>query len=136
MVQAESYAYSELSGKIKKLDYSVGAGITRSYYSQQGSEISYDRYTFNPRLTLFYAFPNQSSLRLKSDISNTAPSLGELSAIDQTIDSLQIQRGNPNLKSYLCYRTQLDYEFKKKLIYFNLSNVYDYQPKAIMLRFM
>lgn len=132
MVQAESYAYSELSGKIKKLDYSVGAGITRSYYSQRGSGISYDRYTFNPRLTLFYAFPNQSSLRLKSDISNTAPSLGELSAIDQTIDSLQIQRGNPNLKSYLCYRTQLDYEIKKKLIYFNLSNVYDYQPKAIM----
>jgi len=132
MVQGESYLYAEYSGKVKKLDYSVGAGVTRSYYSQRGSGISYERYTANPRLTLFYTFPNQSSIRLKSNISSTAPSLGELSAIDQTIDSLQIQRGNPSLKSYLCYRTELDYEFRKKLVYFNLSNVYDYQPKAIM----
>lgn len=48
-------------------------------------------------------------------MGNVTPSLGELSAIDQVIDSLQIQRGNPNLKSYMSYYTELNYEFRKGL---------------------
>ena len=69
---------------------------------------------------------------MKSTMGNVTPSLGELSAIDQVIDSLQIQRGNPNLKSYMSYYTELNYEFRKGLFYVNALGAYEYQPDAIM----
>lgn len=117
---------------MKKLDYSLGVTVNRSSYSQRGEDADYERYTVSPRLTLFYALPGESSIRLKSTMGNVTPSLGELSAIDQVIDSLQIQRGNPNLKSYMSYYTELNYEFRKGLFYVNALGAYEYQPDAIM----
>ncbi len=130
MKQAVTYAYAELKGKLKKLDYTVGVGVTRSWFNE-GSE-DYDYYTFNPRLVLYYKLSGTSSLRLNANISNTNPSLSSLSDVQQTIDSLQVQRGNPNLKPYENYRATLTYEYKKGIFYANLLGGYSYQPKAIM----
>ncbi len=132
MEQMESSVYAEFKGKVKKLDYSLGVTVNRSSYSQRGEDADYERYTVSPRLTLFYALPGESSIRLKSTMGNVTPSLGELSAIDQVIDFLQIQRGNPNLKSYMSYYTELNYEFRKGLFYVNALGAYEYQPDAIM----
>jgi hypothetical protein len=60
------------------------------------------------------------------------PSLSNLSAVDQTIDSLQIQRGNPYLKPFLNYRTKLTYEIQKGIFYGNILGDYQYQPHGIM----
>lgn len=132
MVQMSSSVYAEFKGKLKKLDYSLGLSVNRSSYNQRGSEEGYERYAVNPRLSLFLPLPGESSIRLKSTVGNVAPSLGELGAIDQTIDSLQIQRGNPGLRSYMSYYTELNYEFRKGLFYANITGAYEYQPDAIM----
>lgn len=132
MVQTETSAYGEFKGKINKLDYSVGASVNRSFYNQRGAGETYERYSVNPRLSLFYTFSGESSIRLKSSIGNVAPSLGELSAIDQIIDSLQIQRGNPLLKSYMNYYTELNYELRKGIFFTSITGAYEYQPGAIM----
>lgn len=132
MVQMSSSVYAEFKGKLKKLDYSLGLSVNRSSYNQRGSEEGYERYAVNPRLSLFLPLPGESSIRLKSTVGNVAPSLGELGAIDQIIDSLQIQRGNPGLRSYMSYYTELNYEFRKGLFYANITGAYEYQPDAIM----
>jgi hypothetical protein len=132
MGQAETFVYSEFKGKVKKLDYTVGVGVTRSYLEQEGDGKGYQYYTFNPRLVLQYTLPGRSSIRLKADISNASPSLSNLSDVEQSIDSLQIQRGNPDLTPYLRYRTELTYEIQKGLFYGNLWGTYEYHPKAIM----
>lgn len=85
----ESSVYAEFKGKVKKLDYSLGVTVNRSSYSQRGEDADYERYTVSPRLTLFYALPGESSIRLKSTMGNVTPSLGELSAIDQVIDYIK-----------------------------------------------
>ena len=131
MNQGDTYAYGEYRGKLNKLDYRLGVGVTRSYYKQSGDE-SYENYSFNPRLVLHYALPGNSFIRWKSDISNASPSLGDLSAVEQIVDSLQIRRGNPNLKAYLRYHTELTYEWQKGIFYSNIWGAYDYQPNAIM----
>lgn len=131
MNQGDTYAYGEYRGKLNKLDYRLGVGVTRSYYKQSGDD-SYENYSFNPRLVLHYALPGNSFIRWKSDISNASPSLGDLSAVEQIVDSLQIRRGNPNLKAYLRYHTELTYEWQKGIFYSNLWGAYDYQPNAIM----
>ncbi len=38
MKQADSYAYAEYQGKIKKLTYTVGLGVSRSWLKQEGEE--------------------------------------------------------------------------------------------------
>ena len=132
MQQGSTYLYGEVRGKAKRLDYMLGIGGTRSFYRQEGSVDLYQYYTFNPRLTLKYTFNDRSYLRLRSSISNEMPSLGNLSAIDQVIDSLQIQRGNPNLEAYLHYSNTLDGEWSSGIFYTYFSVAYNYKPHAIM----
>lgn len=132
MEQMNSSIYAEFNGKLKRLDYSIGVTVNRSSYCQRGEKEGYERYSVSPRLTLFYPLPGESSLRLKTTVVNVAPSLAELSAIDQSIDSIQIQRGNPGLKSHMSYYAELNYELRKGLFYINTTGAYEYQPNAIM----
>jgi hypothetical protein len=132
MQQGETYLYGEWKGRLKKLDYMLGAGVTRSSFRQENEGDEYSSYTFNPRLTLFYPLPGNSSVRLKSGINTHTPSLSNLSAVDQVIDSLQIQRGNPDLKPYRGYQSDLNYEWRKGIFYTNLQGTYEYLPSPIM----
>ncbi len=132
MDQGDTYLYTEYRGKVKKLDYRLGVGVTRSYNKEGGDKESYEDYSFNPRIMVHYALPGNSFIRWKANISNVSPSLGNLDAVEQVVDSLQLRRGNPNLKSYLRYHTELSYEYQKGLFYGSLWGAYDYQPDAIM----
>jgi hypothetical protein len=132
MNQSETFLYTEWKGSVEKLAYTAGAGVTRSCFEQEGVGADYVYYNFRPRLLLQYNLPANASLRLRAEINDVAPSLSNLSAVDQTIDSLQIQRGNPNLKPYLNYRTELTYEIQKGIFYGNVLGAYRYQPNIIM----
>ncbi|MDH6359041.1 TonB-dependent receptor [Parabacteroides sp. PF5-9] len=132
MDQSEASAYIEFKGKQQNLDYTLGAGISRNWFSQKGQGDGYENYTFNPRIVLHYTLPGQSYIRLRGNISNSSPSLSNMSKVEQTIDSLQIQRGNPDLKPFMRYRTDLTYEIQKGIFHGNWMTGYDYQPDAIM----
>ena len=132
MVQGESYAFGEWKGKWQKLDYTVGFGLTRFYFNQTGETDRYERYQVNPRLTLFYPFSGSASLRWRVRMNNEQPALSQLSDVEQAIDSFQIRRGNPHLKAYTSYETDLEYEFRKGWFQANLKGAYSYQPNAIM----
>jgi hypothetical protein len=132
MQQSETFLYAEWKGKVKKLDYTLGAGVTRSSFRQVNDGMDYNTYTFNPRIGLFHPLPGNSSIRLTARINNNMPSLSELSVVEQIIDSIQILRGNPNLKPYLRYESNLNYEWQKGLFYLNWEGQYEYLPSAIM----
>jgi hypothetical protein len=132
MHQSETFLYGEWKGKINKLDYMLGIGATRSFLRQENEKEGYENYTFNPRLTLFCPLSGDWSIRLKGSVSNETPSLAELSAVEQVIDSFQIQRGNPSLKPYLFYNSELNSEWKKGIFYASLQLGYIYFPSAIM----
>ncbi|MDL2222033.1 TonB-dependent receptor family protein [Parabacteroides sp. OttesenSCG-928-N08] len=132
MEQALTYLYGEFRGKWKRLDYTLGIGTTRSYYLQQGEKGEQVKQTFNPRLSLHYSLPGSSFLRLNARLNNINPSLSHLSAVEQVIDSLQIQRGNPLLKPYNSYSLDLTYEIRRGIFYGTLWGYYEQQPKAIM----
>ncbi len=132
MKQTDTRAYAEFKGKVEKFDYTVGATVLRYWYKQRGEGDAYHYYTFSPRAVLNYKFSGSSSLRLNLQMSSASPSLSNLSAVDQQVDSIQLQRGNPGLKPYLTYRSELNYDFQKKIYYFNLYGSYRISPKAIM----
>ena len=132
MDQSASSIYGEFKGKVRKLDYMLGVELARLYYKQEGTDDSDQFYTFNPRFTLQYALPGQSFIRLKGYVGNLSPSLGNLNAVEQVIDSLQLQRGNPRLESYMSYLLDLNYEYQKGIFYALVNGTYEYVPNAIM----
>ena len=131
MKQADTYLFTEYSGKKGKFNYIAGVGVSRSRASQKGGN-SYSFYTFRPKLTLQYDFKNTMFMRIKGEINNSSPSLSNLSAVDQYIDTLQIMRGNPMLKPNLNYQTELLYSWSKGIYRINYFISYLYNPNPIM----
>ncbi|MDR2627442.1 MAG: TonB-dependent receptor [Dysgonamonadaceae bacterium] len=132
MQQGETFLFSEWKGSFRKLDYTLGAGLTRSSFLQENDGKEYAYYTLNPRLALFHPLSGNSSVRLTARINNQMPSLSELSAVEQSIDSIQIQRGNSALKPFHSYQSELNYEWRKGIFQANLQGMYWYRPEAIM----
>lgn len=131
MHESNTYAYLQFAGKVKKLDYTVGAGVYRSWLKQEGVD-KYETYTFRPTVSISYAPVAQFYVRLNGSIENYSPALADISAIDQYIDSLQIQRGNPELQPYDYYKFSLNSEFRFHKSSISLWGMYMNFPDAIM----
>lgn len=131
MLEANTYAYLQFAGKIKKLDYTVGAGVYRSWLKQEGVD-KYEAYTFRPAVSVTYTPVDKFYIRLNGSIENYSPSLADISAVDQYIDSLQIQRGNPELQPYDYYKFSLNSEFRFGKSSLSLWGMYMNFPDAIM----
>ena len=131
MKQSETYLYTEFSGRVKKLNYTAGIGVSRSWFKQEGEE-DYQYYTFRPKVSLQYNFTDNMYFRVNGSVNNVSPSLSELSAIEQYIDTLQIRRGNPYLKPYKSYDMQANYLYKKGIFTGDLNFYYSNSPDRIM----
>lgn len=131
MKQADSYAYAEYQGRAQKLTYSVGVGMNRSWYKQEGQD-DYETYVLQPRLSLHYAFSDHFYMRAKGELSNCPPSLSELSAVTQSIDSLLVQRGNPELSPYKLWKLDYDTEYKWGRFSLLGSLSYSNMPNPVM----
>lgn len=132
MTQAETYVYGEFKGKVRHWDYTLGLGGSRYWFHQEGEGDAYQYYHVRPKLTLQYNLPGQSFIRLNASANNSSPSLSNLNAVEQLVDSLQIERGNPNLKPYMNYAVALTYEWQKGIFYTNVWGSYEYSPDAVM----
>jgi hypothetical protein len=131
MDQADSYLYAEYAGAKGKFNYIGGAGLSRSWARQRGGE-AYSFYTFRPKLTVQYDFSRSMFIRLKGELYNTSPSLSNLSAVDQYIDTLQVMRGNPALKPNLNYSANLLFNRKTGICGISVLASYLYSPKPVM----
>jgi hypothetical protein len=131
MRQADSYLYVEYAGKKDGFSYTGGIGLSRSQIEQEGEE-DYTFYTFRPKLTLQYDFSRSMFVRLKGEVRNVSPSLSNLSAVDQYIDTLRIMRGNPSLKPNPNYDVNLLFSWRKGVYALNVYNSYLYNPNPVM----
>lgn len=132
MVQADSYLYSEFSGKIReKTDVVAGIGLTRVQVNQESAE-PLKNYFFQPRLRVRYRFSEKSYVGVESRLNNLTPSLSQLSSVCQPIDSLQMQCGNPNLRSWISSLSSIDYSYNAKTLNINAKATYQYMHKPVM----
>lgn len=131
MRQSTTYGYVQYAGKWKILAYRLGMGVTRSWLQQEGEE-DYQTWSLNPRFNLNCPINKQWSVALQGSISTINPSLSELSAVDQLTDSLQIQRGNPNLKPYNYYQANFRLNYHKSKWNIGFFSNYTYRDNVIM----
>lgn len=130
MQEAYTAAYVEYSGKMKKFNYALSLQGSRSWFNQAGK--GYQKYSFLPRLRLACNLSEHAYIRYQGQISRATPALSDLNNVEQLIDSLQIRRGNPNLKMSTVYNNTLNFDYHKGLFSGNLYLLYQYQHKPTM----
>ena len=130
MNTAETYLFAEYMGQSGKWNYTFGIGGTRTYYKQK--DASQEKFILRPTLTLSYQASDKIFLRYRANLSGYAPSLSELSDVEQRMDTYQVRRGNPHLKNVTYFSNDLKASVRSKYINVELSGRYSYDHKPIM----
>lgn len=133
MHQMNSSAFFDLQGNIKKMGYLLSLGSTRSYF-REGTE-KHKYYIFTPTFRLNMTPHKGGWLQYQFSISSNIPSLSSLTDVEQQVDTIQIQRGNPRLKMYKLYDNQLMYVYRTKIFGILAMLQYQYYDNPIMDEF-
>ena len=130
MHEGRSASFIEYKGQSKQLNYSLGSYL--SYFWTQQDNNTYHKFIFYPKAKLGYTFSDKASIRLSSELYYNTPSLSDLSNVEQIIDSLQIRRGNPNLKVSHAWSNSLYAQWHNGLLSSGINLFYMYQGNPIM----
>lgn len=130
MDQSQTSAFLEVQGKVKGFSYAGSVGMTRAWFKEGDEDHTY--YTFTPTVRLSYNLKKAGFLRYRFNISPSIPSLGSLTDVEQAIDTLQIVRGNPLLKTFQQFTNSLAYSYSMKKFNANLSVRHQYYDSPIM----
>lgn len=130
MDQSTTTFFTEIQGKIKNLQYAVGVGGTRTWFKEGEENHTYN--LFNPTLRLGYAPFKNAYIRYRFSIDPSIPSLGSLTDVEQALDTLQIVRGNPRLKTYRVYNNNLNLNYAYNSFQGGLNLRYLYHDQPIM----
>ena len=124
MFENRSSAFVELQGRLKLLNYNVSAGLTRFYFEE--GEQSNVYYTFSPTIKLSFTPHKDGYINYRFNTDPQMPSLSSLTNVEQAIDTIQIIRGNPLLKTYNVYNNNLNYSLSKNkmMLMFNVNHSY------------
>lgn len=124
MFQNRTSAFVELQGQLKQLSYDVSAGFTRFYFDEGGQSHVYS--IFSPTVKLALSPHKDGYISYRFNTDPQMPSLSSLTDVEQAIDSIQIIRGNPLLRTYNVYNNNLNYSFSrnKMMIMFNINHSY------------
>ncbi len=122
--------FAEWKQTLGKFNYSFGSFLSYVWMLQGTNQLK--KTEWYPKMSLGYTFNDKSYIRLTGERSYTTPSLGDISNVEQVIDSLQIRRGNPNLKVSHTWMTNLYYEYRKNKFTLGLNVYYQYQQNPVM----
>lgn len=131
MRQADSYFFIQYSGNLSKIGFNISAGIYRSRLHQT-KQSKYETFTFSPQISINYHLSPCLTSMLTFKGGNSNPTLAQLSAVDQIIDSLQIIRGNPNLAPYKYYASTMRLNYNKSKLNLGFTFRYDFNDHIIM----
>lgn len=122
------YLYTQFGKQLKKWYYRAGIGTTISFQTVNSNSKNYK--FFRPSLTLTYTPKEDLEFNYNGSVYPTSPNIAALTKYDQRIDSLQIQRGNPELKPQTNYYNafSIDYNYKKLGLSYYLNYTYITSP--------
>ena len=131
MRNSDLYAYVELLLKWNKLTCTFGSGMAYTHINQiEGTTLN--RWNYRPTAKFLYPLSKVASLRFSYKLRNQLPSLSELSAVEQQVDSLRILKGNPLLHTYLTHSFSLDYDLNVPNCNMGVSLLYELRNHPVM----
>ncbi len=111
MHQMNSSAFFDLQGKVKSFGYLVSLSGMRSHFKE--GDKGHTHYLFTPSVRINFVPHKDGWMQYSFNSGSTIPSLGSLTNVEQQVDSIQVQRGNPYLKTYRTYTNSLMYTYNK-----------------------
>jgi hypothetical protein len=123
-------SFAEWKHNIGKFNYSFGAYLSYIWMIQ-GSNRLYQTEWY-PKASMSYTINDKSYIKVSGERSYKTPSLGDISNVEQVIDSLQIRRGNPTLSVSHTWMTNLYYEWRNDIFSLNFNMNYQYQQNPVM----
>lgn len=127
------YFFGEYMLSVGKITFTGGLGGIWTQYYVGNQEDNESKLHFVPRLSVNWRASDHSRWSLSYRSGVTTPSATSLSPVTQQIDDIQIERGNPDLKSYLSHYLMLRYNFSnyKNL---NISASFDFSHQANIIQ--
>lgn len=119
----EQYFYTEYSGKLDKLNYRMGIGVTNIH--NKGAESTQNDWAPTPKLVLNYGLKGNQTLRFTSQYTSYSPSASELSPNVVQIAPNIVKRGNPQLEVKHTFRNLLTYSIGTKYLDMNATAFYN-----------
>ena len=130
MDQYTTTAYIQWYGGVKKLSYSVGAGVTSDIKIQKSEKVSDLR--FYPVLNLGYRVSNDINLYYNGRVNVRTPQLGNLNNVQISKDDYLILAGNPKLKSETTYSNTLGLGLYKRNLILSMDASYNYSVNPML----
>lgn len=128
--QAESSVFTEWNHSKDNLSYSLGLRVNRVHLSNSSIDKSY--YNLLPKAMFGYRLSENSFIRYDVEMSQTNPTLIELTDTEIRLDPYLAEKGNLSLKPYRNLNNNLFYENKKGLFTLNVNLRHHYKHNPIM----
>ena len=120
----QNYMYAEYSGSLNKLMYRIGAGVTQ--VTQDNTDVHDSHWLFTPKLILSTNLSKAISLQWVTSSESKTPPISALSNNASLVIPNVMNIGNPYLKSYNTYQSELIYKWNLGWLQTNLTLHYFY----------
>lgn len=130
MHNSNLYTYMQLKGKIDKLNYMLGVGMSRQYNKQDS--LGYAYWSFRPSITLSYPLFKGANLNYQFSVKPNLPKLSMLSDVALQRNEWEIIVGNPNLEPFRNLINRLTFMYQHPRFTMQLVGVYMHSNDAIM----
>lgn len=122
-------SFAEWSHRLDKFRYTIG--IEGSLFSLT-SPVDKRVARISPRLTAHYTPFSWRGISISFDAASTNPTPTQLNPVEQRIDRFQYSIGSLSLKSYMTYKTKLEFDFRFRGTDAKLTVTDNYSRNPIM----
>lgn len=129
----KEYIYADYGNSAGIFSYNIGLGLENNHY-RTATDVTYDYLVFRPSAVLNLQYSKCSSVRLTASVNSSVPNVGDLTSSIVTIDEHFYTQGDPELKPYHYYYTNLSYRYASAdgKLYLAPSVSYSYYPRKNM----
>lgn len=123
------YLFAEYSTTLQKLGIKLGAGVSRTHFSNEATPYTY--WMFRPNLNIQYRLSDDFSISYQYQNEPTIPSLSQLTGFFKRDNFYEASQGNVALKPYQSNINNLSLKYQTRLSYFSLSISHEYSSNLI-----
>ena len=125
----QHYMYAEYGGSLGRLMYRIGAGATQ--VTQDNTDVHDSHWLFTPKLILSTNLSKSMSLQWVTSSQSYTPPISQLSNNASLVIPGVLSIGNPYLRSYNTYRSELIYKWNCDWLQAHVGLYYSYADSPI-----
>ncbi len=127
-----TYAFVEGMYNIaNNMDLTAGLAVNHNFTKMEGID-RISSTIVQPRVRYHWRWSNKANFNLTSEVFNRTPSIGQLSQVEQQVDTYQSSTGNSNLKNYIGLNIATEQDYNTNRLYVKVGVSYSHVWKPIM----